>query len=70
MVAMNMIPLSFDELYKKAKSVINPRQLSEDAEAGGVGAAILAESGNVYTGVCIDTGSSMGFAPNTRRRQL
>jgi len=58
---LHTISMTFDELYKKAKSVINPRQLSEDAEAGGVGAAILTESGNVYTGVCIDTGSSMGF---------
>ena len=53
--------MTFEELYQKAKSVINPRKLSESAEAGGVGAAILTESGNVYTGVCIDTGSSMGF---------
>ena len=58
---LHTISMTFDELYKKAKSVINPRKLSEDAEAGGVGAAILTESGNVYTGVCIDTGSSMGF---------
>jgi len=53
--------MTFDELYQKAKSVINPHKLSESAESGGVGAAILTESGNVYTGVCIDTGSSMGF---------
>lgn len=53
--------MTFDELYEKAKSVINPRKLSEYAEAGGVGAAILSESGNVYTGVCIDTACSMGF---------
>jgi len=26
-----------------------------------VGAALLTESGRVYTGVCIDTASSMGF---------
>ncbi len=51
----------FDELYEKAKLVLNPRRLSESAEAGGVGAAILSEGGTVYTGVCIDTGSSMGF---------
>ena len=55
------MPMTFDELYKKAKSVINPRKLSEYAEAGGVGAAILTESGRVYTGVCIDTGCSMGL---------
>ncbi len=58
---MNKMYMTFDELYEKAKSVIDPRRISEYAEAGGVGAAILAESGNVYTGVCIDTGSSMGF---------
>jgi len=58
---MTTIDTNFDELYMKAKSVINPHRLSEYAEAGGVGAAILAESGNVYTGVCIDTACSMGF---------
>jgi cytidine deaminase len=57
----NLVPMTFDELYQQAKSVLNPRKLSEWAEAGGVGAAILAESGRVYTGVCIDTSSSMGF---------
>ncbi len=53
--------MTFEELYQKAKSVINPRKLSNDADAGGVGAAILTESGAVYTGVCIDTACSMGF---------
>ena len=55
------MPIGFDELYEKAKSVLNPRRLSESAEAGGVGAAILSGSGSVYVGVCVDTGSSMGF---------
>ena len=53
--------MNFDELYERAKAVINPRKLSEYADAGGVGAAILTGDGNVYTGVCIDTSSSMGF---------
>lgn len=53
--------MNFDELYRKAKSVINPRILSEHADCGGVGAAILSEGGNIYTGVCIDTACSMGF---------
>ncbi len=53
--------VNFDELYEKAKSVLNPRRLSDTAEAGGVGAAILTEGGRVYVGVCIDTGGSMGF---------
>jgi cytidine deaminase len=55
------MPVTFEALYHQAKSVLNPRRLSEWAEAGGVGAALLAESGEVYTGVCIDTSSSMGF---------
>lgn len=53
--------MNFEELYKLAKSVVNPHKLSEYAEAGGVAAAILTEDGNVYTGVCIDTACSMGF---------
>ena len=53
--------MEFDELYQQAKSVLNPRRLSNEAEAGGVSAALLTESGKVYTGVCIDTSSSMGF---------
>lgn len=53
--------LTFSELYEKAKAIVNPRRLSESAEAGSVGAAILSESGKVYSGVCIDTASSMGF---------
>ena len=53
--------MTFEELYAQAKSVLNPRRLSEDAEAGGVGAALLTASGTIYTGVCIDTRCSMGF---------
>lgn len=53
--------MNFEELYVLARAVINPRRLSEHAEAGGVGAAILAESGRVYTGTNIDTACSMGF---------
>ncbi len=53
--------MDFDGLYEKAKSVLNPRWLSDWVEVGGVGAAILTESGNVFVGVCIDTACSMGF---------
>jgi len=55
------ISVSFDELYARARTVLNPRRLSAEAEAGGVGAALLSESGAIYTGVCIDTACSMGF---------
>ena len=53
--------VSFDQLYDSARAVVRPRRLSAHAEAGGVGAALLTESGRVYTGVCIDTACSMGF---------
>src|SRR5574341_295498 len=53
--------MDFDDLYQRAKAVLNPRRLSDEAEAGGVGAALLSESGRVYTGVCIDTSSPMSF---------
>lgn len=51
----------WNELYDRAKCVINPRVISPFIEAGGVGAAILTEDGNIYTGVCIDTASSLGM---------
>lgn len=60
-IRFGVMDIDFEELYKLAKAVLNPRRLSEEAEAGGVGAAILAENGEVYTGVCIDTSSGMGF---------
>lgn len=53
--------IGFTELYQKAKAVLRPRKLSKFAESGGVGAAILTDRGNIFTGVCIDTASSMGF---------
>ena len=54
-------PVAFDVLVERARSVLNPRHISEAAEAGGVGAALLAADGNIYVGVCIDTACSMGF---------
>lgn len=53
--------MTFEELYKRAKAIINPRQLSKHVEVGCVGAALLGESGVIYTGVCIDTACSIGF---------
>ena len=53
--------MKFEKLYKKAQAVIEPQQLSEHAEAGGVGAALLTVSGNIYTGTCLDTECSLGF---------
>ena len=51
----------WDRLYAAAKAVQNGRKISEYVEAGGVAAAILAVSGRIYTGVCIDTCSTLGI---------
>ena len=51
----------WDKLYEEAKNVINPRTISPFIEAGGVGAAILTDKGNIYKGVCIDTACTLGM---------
>ena len=49
------------EMYQAAKKVQNPRKISDYVEAGGVAAAVLSLSGRIYTGVCIDTCSTLGI---------
>ena len=49
------------ELYNAAKEVQNPRQISDYVSGGEVAAAILSKSGKIYTGVCIDTCSTLGI---------
>ncbi len=51
----------WEKLYSEAKRVQNGRVISPFMEAGGVAAAVLAKSGNIYVGVCIDTCSSLGM---------
>ena len=51
----------WEELYKAAKAVQNGRKISDYVEAGGVAAAILSASGKMYTGVCVDTCSTLGI---------
>ncbi len=51
----------WNELYEAAKQVQNERKISDYVEAGGVAAAILSSSGKIYTGVCIDTCSTLGI---------
>jgi len=53
--------LNFESLIEKAKSVLSSRQISSNASAGSVAAALLSEHGNVYTGVCIDVPCGIGF---------
>ena len=49
------------KLYEHARAVQNARQLSPLMEVGSVGAAILTDQGNIYTGICIDTACGMGM---------
>lgn len=51
----------WEELYEKAKNVRFAREVSGMIYAGSVGAAILTKNHNIYTGVCIDTASSLGM---------
>lgn len=50
-----------EKLYNAAKSVQNDRQVSRFIEAGCVAAAVLSDSGKIYTGVCVDTASTLGI---------
>ncbi|MBU5462687.1 cytidine deaminase family protein [Lachnoclostridium sp. MSJ-17] len=49
------------EMLEAAKAVLNERRLSEYVTCGEVAAAILSKSGKIYTGVCIDTCSTLGI---------
>jgi cytidine deaminase len=53
--------MSDDELIQLARATVSPRRLSPSVEVGGVASALLTDTGASYVGVCIDTGSSMGF---------
>lgn len=49
------------DLYNAAKAVQNDRKISDYISAGCVAAAIESERGKIYTGVCIDTCSTLGI---------
>lgn len=49
------------KMYCAAKNVQNGRKISNYIDAGGVAAAVLSSSGKIYTGVCIDTCSTLGI---------
>ncbi len=51
----------WNTLFEAAKKVQNGRKISQYVEAGGVSAAILSKSGKIYTGVCVDTCSTLGI---------
>ncbi len=55
-----MTEIEILDLIAKARSVVNPVKHG-DYLIGDVGSALLTEDDNLYLGVCIDVGSSMGF---------
>lgn len=55
-----MDPSTIDELIAKAASVVLARTI-DGRLSGDVGCALTTRAGNVYLGVCIDTGSGTGF---------
>jgi cytidine deaminase len=55
-----MSEITNEELIAKARSVVNPREQG-GYMMGDVGCALVTDKGNIYLGVCIDVGSSMGF---------
>ena len=51
----------WNRLYEAATAVQKERRISDYVTAGEVAAAILSKSGNIYTGVCVDTCSTLGI---------
>ena len=49
------------DMYEAAKAVRKERRISEYVTCGEVAAAVLSKSGKIYTGVCIDTCSTLGI---------
>src|SRR4051794_35041867 len=50
-----------ENLIQSAASVLRPRTSTDGRLMGDVGATLLTDKGNTYSGVCIDTGSDTGF---------
>ena len=49
------------DLYAAAEAVRKPRRVSDYVTCGEVAAAIESASGRIYTGVCVDTCSTLGI---------
>ena len=50
----------WQKMYEAAKKVQGFTAIGPHMEAGGVAAAVMTESGNIYTGVCVDTACGLG----------
>ena len=51
----------WNRMYEAARAVQNDRRISDYIEAGCVAAAVMSDSGRIYTGVCVDTCSTLGI---------
>ena len=51
----------WDKLYNEACKFQNKRIISPFIEGGGVSAAILTKSGNIFIGICLDTACTLGI---------
>ena len=49
------------DMYDAAEAVLGARKISDYVTCGEVSAAVLSKSGKIYTGVCIDTCSTLGI---------
>ena len=49
------------KMYEAAKAVRRERRVSDYVTCGEVSAAIRSRSGRIYTGVCVDTCSTLGI---------
>ncbi len=51
----------WDRMFDAAAAVRNGRRISDYVTCGEVSAAILSATGKIYTGVCVDTASTLGI---------
>mgnify|MGYP003293468954 CR=1 FL=1 len=51
----------WEKMHEAAKNVLSYRKISDYVTCGEVAAAICSKSGKIYTGVCIDTCSTLGI---------
>ena len=54
------------ELYQIAFSIINHKKLRNFGTSGHVACALETNSGNIFTGICIDLPCSIAYALNSQ----
>ena len=59
----------WQEMYDAAKSVLCERRISDYVTCGEVSAAVRSRSGRIYTGVCVDTCSTLGICAERNGEQ-